>query len=235
VSGSPFWPNALDRLSNWIGAFVPGCARLPTRHPVKVSIVMGGLGLLAGWLTVAPVVALEAFGHYNLQWLFNLFPGALLSVVVFLPLMAWQQRPAGVMLLSLPLAWGAGFLHMVLIAQIGRTDEGPTVEGFVIAGALAGAIYAAAGIVVNTRREWWMLLPVISVSGLIHGALVATTGVVQPQMLNLPFQLHMLVYLAFAANLFSSVYAALGITLGSALWDRTEPPKFESVENTDGA
>lgn len=44
----------MDRLAVGIASVIPGCSRLPTRHPLKVSLVMGLCGYLAGAVETLP-------------------------------------------------------------------------------------------------------------------------------------------------------------------------------------
>lgn len=226
--------NAMDRLSDWVGSLVPGCSRLGTRHPLKVSLVLGGLGVIAGWIAIGPLIIYHRFANTtNYEFMLQLIPGLALGVIVLVPLLAWEQRSPVVMLIGVLLAFGAGYAHLKLIDFFISNMEGPFIENFAIAGALAGIVYAVAGISVNRRREWWMLAPLMAISGGLHAANAAT----QDSMLSLPvpYDIDILIEMSLAANVFAGVYAALGITLGAALWDRTAPEKFEMEESTDGA
>jgi hypothetical protein len=50
----------MDRLAGGIASVIPGCSRLPTRHPVKVSLVMTLLALVAAW----PSILITAFNRW---------------------------------------------------------------------------------------------------------------------------------------------------------------------------
>ena len=83
----------MDRFADQVGKSIPGCAHLPPRHPIKVTLVMAILGHVAGWLVgmwfigsilipvpfyahpqMMPLVYLSIFGMFSLSGLFILVP-----------------------------------------------------------------------------------------------------------------------------------------------------------------
>jgi hypothetical protein len=194
-------------------------------------MIMGALGLIAGWLVMVPVAVIEIFRPIPaLEWAFTLIPGPLLGFILFVPLLLWQQRSQAWILLGLMLAVPAGAFHIWCLNTLPERDWA-SVDGFAVVGTMAGLAYLLAGLAVNRRREWWMLLPVIAVSGLTHAAFRVSMEAAQNQITSLPFELGFAISISFGANLFSATFSALGITLGSALWDRTSPPKFEFISH----
>src|SRR4051812_2745431 len=79
----------MDRLSDRIGALVPGLRFIPPRHPLRVSLLMGLLGSLSAWvflilllgMMLAKVVGMDSG---------NLSIGLAFAIVVLVPWSAWM-------------------------------------------------------------------------------------------------------------------------------------------------
>jgi hypothetical protein len=222
----------MDRLSDRIGGMVPGGSRMPARHPIKVSLVMGVLGLIAGWLTTAAFYVLRDFSTSRPAQLISFVPGTVLGLCVLLPLMFWQGLPGARCTLGVLLSFLAGWMHLAIIGR-----EPPEVSACAFAGLLSGFAYAWAGAASSRKNIWWMILPVPLASAALHAALIVCIDPQYGSIRWLPNWVHESAQIMFAANLFAGIFACVGITFSHSLWDTTPRPKFEPCESarTDGA
>lgn len=215
----------MDRLADGIASLIPGCSRLPTRHPVKVSLVMTLLALLAGWSATALVLLDDALqlSTWGGEYLFYFLPGAFLGWMVLLPLSLWRKRGIARPLLVIVLSIVANVIHVHLLSTY------PTGELSLIpvwTGVLAGLAYSTAGLVAAGGQRWWLVLPVSCVCVLTHYGLVMSESLMSGAWL-IPDEL---IALSFLGNFFATIFAAVGVGFGSVLWDWTPPAKFEPVE-----
>lgn len=215
----------MDRLSDRIGALVPGCSRLSTRHPVKVSLVMTLLALFAAWSSTVVIAIGElwlgpSWGD-SLCW-YGL-PGAALGCMVLMPLCLWLKRGFMRPFLVVVLSIIANVIQIYLLSY-----HPPDLGGlnFLWTGLAAGAAYSAAGLIAVHGRRWWLMFPASCVGILPHGVLVFNDELMSGRWL-LPDQF---VFYTFIGNFFATIFTSIGVAFGSVLWDWTPPAKFEPVE-----
>jgi len=226
----------MDRLSDRLGSLIPGGYRLPPRHPVKVSLVMGILGWITGWL-----MCLSFLGIRSLERAISAheYPAIVLVVVtgffslpglgVLVPLCLWGGRrwpAAACSLLFAVLPYPVLQLwSSYAIRQGWFPIQRPTWESFWFFAGLF-AISAAShvlGIVLLLRRNVWAVL----ITTTVTSSLIAATlleGV-------LAMDSVWLVGLFRASLVYGMVatvcLAILAICLGIALWDTTPRAVFE--------
>lgn len=77
----------MDRLSNAVGYYYPGGRWLGPRHPIKVTLLMGLLGLCSGWLTMIAGVCIAEFAFHSAYREEPIFltAGFVLAIMVVIP------------------------------------------------------------------------------------------------------------------------------------------------------
>lgn len=226
----------LDRLSGQLGALILLSRDWLPRHPVKVSLLMGLLGAIAGWI-------IYSFGHFwgraaptscgDIYWGLPAavmpFSSAISGVLILGPLFLWSKNSW----------WLAGF--GVLIALLARYASEvvyafPTplfAEDFwlyISSGLedLINALVHAAGVAWIIRRRVSAVICLSPLAGLF----------VSPISLLLFHSTHgsSLGHSIFEDSAYSlawvGFYSLLAICLGISVWDFTPRLKFETTEVT---
>lgn len=222
----------MDRLSDRVGSLIPGGSRLPPRHPVKVSLVMGVLGLIAGWVSIAPLLLFqEIMGFGIAEGLMFLTMGLACGLLVFVPLLAWSGLLIRHHIAAPFTTIVAAMAHMKSFAMLSGIEEPDAAAGMLLAGFTCGCSYGIAGILFFHRRWVLEFLVTILVACLSHRAywfLVAYQGSIS----FIPAPLDDIVELSLPTLLFAMLYAGIGMGFGISIWDRTPRPKFAPHEPT---
>lgn len=215
----------MGRLSDRLGSLIPGGARLPARHPVKVSLVMTLLAMLAGWSAAALILVDDALlsSTWGGEYLFYVLPGAFLGWMVLLPLSLWLKRGVARPLAVIVLAIIANVIQIHLLSAYPTHKLGLLP---IWTGTLTGVAYSAAGLVAVYGRRWWLVFPVSCVCILTYYGFAVIESLTSSVWL-IPDEL---IALSFLGNFFATIFAAVGVGFGSVLWDWTPPAKFEPVE-----
>lgn len=217
--------NWMDRLSDWIGSLVPGCGRLPARHPVKVTVVMGLLGLSSGWATM--VLSLLATLVYEKNARIGeheafLVTGAALASLVAIPWSVWLGVRKRWLILFFPYCIAAGYGSFKLTEPFqGSRQE----VGLFFLGASVGLAMSAVGLLIIRRpRIVWLIVTV-----LVSGGSQSLFVFIQDNPL-LRSSLPMEVMIVFIVGwFFSLLHLPLAVCLGYLLWDRTAVPRQDAA------
>jgi len=213
-----------------------GCPPTVLAEPraMRVSLLLGLMGLAAGWLSamLLHVNSLVQFHQEALFWM----PGALFGGVVLLPLSRWIGRGWIASVLSIPVSvgayWAAVYVDLKIDPPLGASSVSEPV-----AGALAGM--AGAGILcvwlMPIRRlralpvHFVLSLAVGVAGGLITGFAIGTNhGSTGYSALDLVLEL------GVETAMFAPFQALAAFALGSRLWWERSPhaPREESVGKT---
>lgn len=218
--------NIMDRVSDWLGGFVPGCAHLPPRHPIKVSLVMGFLGLISGWL-----FCMSFWSFKNIVWRWgnsSFLPlMGMLAVswlLVLTPLCLWKGRRLIAIALSF-LPPILSFMYMVMWDSNFRltwSRHEPYWTSFFYSAVLMAipAAFHAVWVGVVIRRNLLAVLILTTCSCCLVGASVF-------QLINsLNWPGDWLGGIPIIAAVSTTYLITLDCCLGIALWDRMPSPKF---------
>lgn len=211
----------MDRLSDRLGAFIPGGSRWPARHPVKVSLVMGLLGLISGWGSMAfgaAVTVLRGQPPFDEQPTF-LASGVLLAAVVMLPWAAWIGTRYR-WFIPLAVYCSAANYTCYCVSELDR--RGNNEIGLIEFGFLSGLYLSAAGQCLTRRFHplWCLVIAVIS------GAAIGSHLILWNCHLFDPLLIRRITIPLVIAWFFSSLHMTSAICLGYLLWDHPPRPKF---------
>lgn len=143
----------MDRLSDAVGAAIPGGSQLSPRHPVRVSVVMGLCGVASGWLSAL-------FGLVVVMFFFPKDSGVLMfassglgyGIVVLIPWILWSSRSGWWILLLVPYA----FVVQLWLSFLAMQYDG---ESWMLPLFFWGFAWAASlgGIGMYLQRRCWFL------------------------------------------------------------------------------
>lgn len=223
----------MDRLSDRIGALVPGLRFLPPRYPLKVSLVLGILGLMSAWAEMG-ILALSQLNLPVLGMdLFRFVAGFAFGTIVLAPWAHW----AG--LTKRSIIWLVIYSTAVYYAadqiSLWFTRGSNPLMAAVLWGLIISASLGLAGMISMGRWHlaWflWNVTVCVTISLLLGFIFTETQR--RPEILRfIPFGLQTLVLLA---AYFTTFQTASALCLGMLLWDATPPPKFEAEEDATGA
>ncbi len=220
--------NLMDRLSNRIGSFVPGCSRLPPRHPVKVCLVLAYSGILAGWSGVAALLMIYAIiGHELVMLLVAACTGFPLGISQLIPLLIWMDKSNDRCFVAPFAASTATMIQLALYIQI--DDYSPQWE--ILITAIGGLLQAVFGLfllnVWSFRAIAFSVLIGVS-CGIIRSWLEpeATLHFIPILSQYIPMQFQYVAWMGFNANNLSLFCIGIGVSLSTVIWDRTPAPTF---------
>lgn len=222
--------NWMDRLSDWIGSLVPGCGRLPARHPLKVSLVMGWLGLISGWATMAVggiFSLIVGRGNPFDEHPVFLAGGIVMGLILVAPWACWIGMRRRWALPLVVYCSVAHYLSFLVIDRLDRSGEGWTLACF---GLLTGLAVALAGMVITQR----FLLPWLVVTALISSGSISSFWLIKDLHLLTTFLPREAEMIFVVAWFFSLLHTPLALCLGWLVWDWQQTmPKFEPVNSPE--
>jgi len=227
-----------EHFSGWLSSLIPGGFRLPVRHPIKVSLLMGLLGWCSGWLTVLPFAAAQVL----LQTQTAAAPGvffvvfgiafAMPGAAILWPISLLLGRRGSLWLLASVAAsvmiHFCGLMILILMNQVFFPQSGAD-DLRVLAPGMACLSLGYVMWVSWMSRTW---SPTQWAATLVLCTLVG----VQSMRWQTDFSTLLVANLKLSqdsASLLTSCWgyasfqAVLAICLGSVAWDRTPAPKFE--------
>ena len=254
------WMDRMDRLSDRIGSLIPGGSRLPPRHPVKVSLVMGFFGYLSGWLTVLPWLGffflfffffLDTYTNYGFTFIniiifitLILTSFSMFGLVVLVPIWLWCGRRVvpsvlvnGLLSILIHVAGFAAGIGAYNLAESNHWPGSPIVSIVCLVAPHCAVISLGFALYVTriARCRAWQTISVAVVLGTL-------IGVLSISVLALPFQvidrLQVGAELRLAASIaslgfpLSIFHTVLACCFGIPLWDTTPLPKFEPAETS---
>lgn len=210
----------MDRLSDRLGALIPGCSRLPARHPIKVSVVMGALGLFSGWasMIVGAAVSLLLSPTRIQETPVFITAGAMQALIVIAPWAVWLGARRRWLLALLPYCFLA---NIGCYAAIDQYRVGHQFVGLFLFGFLTGLYLSVAGLCLIQRMKplWLLSTALISALGTCSFLMIREHRLINqwlPQEVELPL---------IIAWLFSLIHSPSALCLGFLLWDTTPRPK----------
>lgn len=211
--------NWMDRLSDAVGYYYPGGRYLRSRHPIKVTLLMGLLGLASGWLTmIAGVCVAQGFSEKPIF----LTAGVLLGIVVAVPWAVWLGARVRFLL---PLVAYVALGNAIGYAVIDQfKTERFALLGLFLYGALTAGCLAVPGMVLSRRfQPMWLVATMLT-----SGAVISSYWVIKdnPLLRKLPSEVALPLIIAW---FFTLIHTPTAICLGYPLWDWTplERPKLE--------
>jgi hypothetical protein len=225
----------MDRLSDGIGSLIPGGYRLPPRHPVKVSLVLGVLGFTVGWLicvclfstrylpramTDSFIAPLSVCGVYAISGLFVLMPLSVWANQRFiLTACSWLVPCTAYPLM---LAW-SGFA----LARGWIPADVPTLRSFLcfaILIAIPAAVHASWIVCTIRKNRLAVFVSATTLCSLLGAVLLQWFIYMRTT------QTVALVDFSILSTVSTVCMTTLAICLGISLWDTTPRPKFELSE-----
>lgn len=237
----PITPAAawMDRLPERLGALVPGGSRLPARHPVKVCLVMGALGSVAGalfaWDSVIWPLIPDSPLKQTVRQILLVSEYTCASVIVLAPLCLWSGCRPWLVVLS-PVPGIANYLIWISILRFfdyakEAFDELTWIWLSDLYNDITCAILASTyalffSFIVHRRRM--IIVGLSTILCFLEDAafqrLVPLIGSISgPWFDQIGFSM---LHVAF----WSSIYATIAICLSIAIWDGTPRQKFEPRE-----
>jgi hypothetical protein len=225
---------SLDQFSDRLGGLIPGGSQLPSRHPIKVSLVMCLLGMIAGFGMLVSLFGVALFIDDPIQlesWAYLVPPMSMSGFFILSPLAIWHR---------------AGVLRVFGSVVIGILAH--TLGLVIISDKLLPGVLIAISPVVG---EYMLFIPLAAVAS-VHSIWIGTmsrrflalivSSTLVPSSLGI-LEMFFIDRVAIGSGLWSgwlvlplelafvnSYYCSLAICLGSSIWETTPRLRFECTE-----
>lgn len=236
----------MDRLSDRIGSLIPGGSRLPPRHPIKVSLVMGLLGLLSSWADVGlKSLTKLADSHFQISSDESLPTAVGVGMIIVMPLAIWLGQKWSRVLCSVAVGSVLTAIAMHLAGMhrfrmiLKYPFHSPPVELRHTILIYCGLGFLMGILIAGSARPKKHLPSAVLCGIVLAAAMFAQTAARYwradhlRKFLPLNRYASWMIVAAFNAFDQSLLHVSLALALGAALWDATPLPKFER-ESTDG-
>jgi hypothetical protein len=217
----------MDRLSDRLGAILPGGSLLPPRHPAKVSLVMAFLGLASGWLSMALGTAaslLSTRTSGSAETPIFLTAGAVQALVVVAPWACWSGIRWRWIALLIAYCFLANIASFFIVEQLrSRSDFGLFVFGL-----LTGLYLSLPGLIpFHPVKLMWS-----AATAVICALVMSLFELIRDQTLLRQVLPGDAVLPMVIAWFFSLIHLPGALCLGFLLWDTA--PRGERLSEEDG-
>ncbi len=222
----------MDRFSDRIGAMIPGGSFLPSRHPVKVSLVMAALGFLSGWV-VGGAALITHWHDASTNIPIFIVSGVSFGVLIFAPALLWEGRGYRIVLAAIVYMAIVSVCEMFvsnmifsssIFSSLKRFGSYATIFPiiFAVKCAVSAVFWGIGSLFFMRRPAFFWLISLITLMFLTGW----TLGLLLPN--NFSGSRFWILYQStmFFSSWYMVEHILSAICLGMLLWDRTPRPKF---------
>ena len=227
----------MDRLSDFVGRLIPGGYRLPPRHPLKVSLVMGLLGLVCASIAISSMQIIDIVFNPRFMGVsryYSIGIGVLFGFGVILPRNLWHDRSMIYAVFGILISVAVTrFINLAWwLDAIAPHPSGGFIN-FQLATCLDILVWIIIHILLGLGiKRSFSLLGVLMIGYCFLPFMIANLC-----MSNIPKETYSQFTWLFSAwihqmTCLSSLTVPMAICLGSLIWNTTPRPKFEPSESS---